>query len=77
MCGNNAGAAVDKCIYMQVFIKHSTHLNNERTVNLKWSSWIYKYILNISQNFLLQNWEEDSVGLNNGWLELINTLLQK
>ena len=25
----------------------------------------------------LQNWEEDSVGLNNGWLELINTLLQK
>lgn len=38
MCGNNAGAAVDKCIYMQVFIKHSTHLNNERTVNLKWSS---------------------------------------
>lgn len=35
-----------------------------------------KFVMN-TLNFLLQNWEEDSVGLNNGWLELINTLLQK
>jgi len=35
MCGNNAEAPLDKCVYMQVFIKHSAHLNNERTVHLK------------------------------------------
>lgn len=29
MCGDNAEAALDKCIYMQVLIKHSMYWKNE------------------------------------------------
>lgn len=29
MCGDNAKAALDKCFYMHVLIKHSVHLKNE------------------------------------------------
>lgn len=71
MCGNNAEAALDKCIYMQLFIKHSTHLNNERTVNLKSSSWIYKSIKYFSKLFCRTGKRTQWGLIMDGWNSLI------